>query len=50
MQPNKRTAVSREMICRVVDAKSDIADSGHGYEQIFTVYRAISITYSILCI
>jgi len=46
VQPNKRADVSREMICRMVDATSDIADSGHRYEQIFTVYRAISNTYS----
>ena len=37
------------MIYRVADATSDIADSDHGYEQIFTVYIAMSLTaYSVL--
>jgi hypothetical protein len=49
VQPNKCADVSREMICRVADATSGTVDSDYGYEQIFTVYRAISATYSIFC-
>ena len=44
MQPKKFADVSREMICRAADAVSDIADSDHGYEQILTVYRSMSVT------
>ena len=49
VQPKKCADVSRETIYRVVDATSDTADSDYGYEQTFTVYSAISVTYSILC-
>jgi hypothetical protein len=49
VQPKKCADVSREMICSVADATADIAERDHEYEQIFTVYTAISVTYSIFC-